>query len=541
MDTAIRDQDPNAGLDAMIIGAGVAGMYQLYRLRELGMRVRVFEAGSDVGGTWYWCRYPGARFDSESWSYGYSFSEEVLSEWSWPEHFSAQPDTLRYLNFVADKFDFRRDIQFNSRMTAARFDDAASTWTITLESGEQVTAPLLITALGPLSAFTMPNIPGVGDFAGPAHHTARWPKEGVDLAGKRVGIIGTGATAIQTIQTIAKEVGHLTVFQRSPNWAAPLHNAPITAEEQKKIKASFSEIYERCRQTVACFIHNPDPRNTLDVTPEEREAFWEKLYSEPGFGIWIGNFKDVLIDERANVLMTEFATRKIRERVKDPKVADLLTPKNHGFGTRRLPLESGYYEAYNQDNVLLVDINATPIDRIAAQGIRTSDQDYEFDVLIYATGFDGVTGPYDRIDIRGVGGRRLVEEWKSMPRTLYGMQIEGYPNLFPILGPHTARGNIPRNIEEVVDWQTGLIRHMRENGLRRVEPRPEAVDPWIEKVNQASANLLSSKIPSWQTGVNRNVEGRSEPRVLGYNGGAVRYRRMIEKQAAEGYPEFRFG
>ena len=538
---ASEDTNPNTGLDAMIIGAGVAGMYQLYRLRELGMRVRVFEAGTDVGGTWYWCRYPGARFDSESWSYGYSFSEELLQEWDWPEHFAAQPDTLRYLNYVADKFDFRRDIQFNSRMIAAHFDDNASTWTITLESGERVTAPLMITALGPLSAFTMPNIPGVGDFKGPAHHTARWPKEGVDLKGKRVGIIGTGATAIQTIQTIAKDVGHLTVFQRTPNWAAPLHNTKITPDEQKKIKASFPEIYERCRQTVACFIHNPDPRNTLDVSPEEREAFWEKLYSEPGFGIWIGNFKDVLTDERANALMTEYATKKIRQRVKDPRIADLLTPKNHGFGTRRLPLESGYYEAYNQDNVLLVDINETPIERITPKGIQTTDTEYEFDVLIYATGFDGVTGPYDRIDIRGVGGRCLKDEWKTMPRTLFGMQVEGYPNMFMILGPHTARGNIPRNIEEVVEWQTGLIKHMRDNGLRRAEPRPEAVGPWIDKVNEASANLLMSKIPSWQTGVNRNVEGRQTPRVLGYNGGAVRYRRMIEKQATDGYPEFLFG
>lgn len=535
------DTNPNTGLDAMIIGAGVAGMYQLYRLRELGMRVRVFEAGTDVGGTWYWCRYPGARFDSESWSYGYSFSEELLQEWDWPEHFSAQPDTLRYLEYVADKFNFRRDIQFNSRMIAARFDDDAGTWTITLESGEQVTAPLMITALGPLSAFTMPNIPGVPDFKGPAYHTARWPKEPVDLKGKRVGIIGTGATAIQTIQTIAKDVGHLTVFQRTPNWAAPLHNTKITPEEQKKIKATFPEIYERCRQTVACFIHNPDPRNTLDVSPEEREAFWEKLYSEPGFGIWIGNFKDVLTDEHANALMTEYATKKILQRVKDPKIAKLLTPITHGFGTRRLPLESGYYEVYNQDNVLLVDINKTPIERITPKGVQTTGQEYEFDLMIYATGFDGVTGPYDRIDIRGTGRRRLKDEWVEMPRTLYGMQVEGYPNMFMILGPHTARGNIPRNIEEVVEWQTGLIKHMRENGLTRAEPRPEAVGPWIDKVNEASANLLMTKIPSWQTGVNRNVEGRQVPRVLGYNGGAVRYRRMIEKQAAEGYPEFLFG
>ena len=533
--------DTHGDFDAIIIGAGVAGMYQLYRLRELGMRVRVLEAGSDVGGTWYWCRYPGARFDSESWSYGYSFSEELLQEWSWPEHFAAQPDTLRYLNYVADKFDFRRDIQFNSRVVAAHFDDAESRWTVTVESGEQVSAPLMITALGPLSAFTLPNIPGRDSYQGPAFHTARWPHEPVDFKGKRVGIIGTGATAIQTIQTIAKDVEHLTVFQRTPNWAAPLHNTKITDEEQQKIKASFPEIYERCRQTVACFIHNPDPRKTLDVSPQEREAFWEKLYSEPGFGIWIGNFKDMMTDEKANALATEFVAKKIRQRVKDPQIADLLTPKNHGFGTRRLPLESGYYEVYNQDNVLLVDINKTPIERITPEGIKTSDQEYAFDLMIYATGFDGVTGPYDRIDIRGSGGRCLKDEWIDMPRTLLGMQTEGYPNMFMILGPHTARGNIPRNIEEVVEWQTDLIKYMREHDLTRVEPRGEAVEDWIAVVNEASAGLLSSKISSWQTGVNRNVEGRNVPRVLGYNGGAVRYRGMIEKEATEGYPDFRFG
>ena len=532
------DPDRLGHFDAIIIGAGVAGMYQLYRLRELGMRVRVLEAGSDVGGTWYWCRYPGARFDSESWSYGYSFSEELLQEWSWPEHFAAQPDTLRYLNYVADKFDFRRDIQFNSRVVAAHFDDAASRWTVTVENGEHVSAPMMITALGPLSAFTLPNIPGRNSYRGPAFHTARWPHEPVNFKGKRVGIIGTGATAIQTIQTIAKDVEHLTVFQRTPNWAAPLHNSKITDEEQKKIKASFPEIYERCRQTVACFIHNPDPRKTLDVSPQEREAFWEKLYSEPGFGIWIGNFKDMMTDEKANALATEFATKKIRQRVKNPKIADLLTPKNHGFGTRRLPLESGYYEAYNQDNVLLVDINKTPIERITPEGIKTTDQEYAFDLMIYATGFDGVTGPYDRIDIRGSGGRCLKDEWVDMPRTLLGMQTEGYPNMFMILGPHTARGNIPRNIEEVVDWNTGLIRYMKENKLTRVEPRKAAVDDWAEQLEKASSKLLSASVGSWQTGVNQNVEGRNVPRILGYNGGTYRYRKLGNAVAEGGYKEF---
>ena len=527
--------------EAIIIGAGIAGMYQLYRLRELGMRVRVFEAGSDVGGTWYWNRYPGARFDSESWSYGYSFSEELLQEWNWPEHFAAQPDTLRYLNYVADKFDLRRDIQFHSRVVAAHFDDATDLWTVTLENGEQARARFLITALGPLSAYTLPNIPGRDSFQGPAFHTARWPREPVSLAGKRVGIIGTGATGIQIIQTIAKEVGHLTVFQRTPNWTAPLHNRPITPEEMQRIKASYSEIFDRCRQTDTCFIHQADPRSALKVSPEEREAFWEKLYAEPGFGIWVGNFRDVLTDPRANALASEFMARKIRERVKDPKTAEKLIPKNHGFGTRRLPLESGYYEVYNQDNVRLVDINETPIERITLKGIRTSDAEYEFDLLIYATGFDGVTGPYDRIDIRGPGGRRLKNDWAAMPRTFLGMQAEGFPNLLMVLGPHTARGNIPRNIEEIVDWLTGLIRHMRAHGLRRVAPRPGAVADWVAHVEEAASRLLFSQVNSWQTGVNRNVEGRDVRRTLGYYGGAVAYRRKIEAVAAGGYQEFEFG
>ena len=536
---------PSFEPEAIIIGAGIAGLYQLYRLRELGMRVQVFEAGSDVGGTWYWNRYPGARFDSESWSYGYSFSEELLQEWEWPEHFAAQPDTLRYLNHVADKFDLRRHIRFDCRVVAAHFDDASGSWTITLDSGERASAPLLITALGPLSAYTLPNIPGRDSFAGRAFHTARWPREPVDLRGRKVGIIGTGATAIQVIQTIARDVGHLTVFQRTPNWAAPLHNRRITAEEQVRIKASYPEIFARCRETATCFIHQTDPRNALDVSAEEREAFWEKLYGEPGFGIWVGNFADVLTDQRANDLASAFMARKIRQRVKDPATAEKLIPRNHGFGTRRLPLESGYYEVYNQNNVRLVDLNETPIERITPRGILTGGaagpEEHAFDVLIYATGFDGVTGPYDRIDIRGPGGRSLKDDWRSTPRTFLGVQAEGFPNMLMVLGPHTARGNIPRNIEEIVDWITGLIRHMRRHGLGRVEPRAEAVEDWGRHVEEAAAGLLFSQVNSWQTGINRNVEGRDAVRrTLGYYGGAVPYRRRSEEVAAGGYREFIF-
>ena len=352
----------------------MSGLYQLYRLREQGLRVRVFEAGTDVGGTWYWNRYPGARFDSESYSYGYSFSKELLQEWDWSEHFAGQPETLRYLNYVADKFDLRRDIQFRSRVAAAAYDEDTRSWTITLEDGSRFSSRFLITAIGPLSTPTLPRIEGRDDFKGASFHTARWPKEPVDFAGKRVAVIGTGATGIQTIQTIAGQVGHLTVFQRTANWAAPLHNGKIDAETQAKIKAGYPEIFARCQETFACFMHTPDPRGAFEVSDEEREANYEKLYGERGFGIWVGNFNDILIDRKANATISDFVARKIRERVKNQAVAEKLIPKNHGFGTRRLPLETFYYEVYNQDNVELVDIKETPIERITAKGIKTSDE-----------------------------------------------------------------------------------------------------------------------------------------------------------------------
>ena len=527
--------------DAVVIGGGISGMYVAYRLRELGLSFRVFEAGSDVGGTWYWCRYPGARFDSESWSYGYFFDKDLLQEWNWKEHFSPQPDTLEYLNLVADKHDIRRDITFNTRVTAAEFDDEANQWTVTFEDGGQARGTFLITCLGILSTPTLPDIPGRDDFEGQAFHTARWPHEPVSFEGKRVGVVGSGATAIQAIPEIARTAEQLTVFQRHPNWAAPLHNSPITPNEQKDIKARYDEIYARCYETASCFIHAPDPRSALDATPEEREAFWEKLYSEPGFGIYAGNYHDVQTDERANALVTEFIARKIRERVKDPVVAEKLIPKDHGFALRRLPLETGYFEAYNRPNVRLVDLLETPIERITATGARVAGEDIELDILVYATGFDAVTGGYDKIDISGSGGRRLREEWREdPPKTFLGVINEGFPNLLMVMGPHTSRGNIPRHIEKVVDFNVGIIRFMREKGYTRVEARPEEVENWLAQVNEANEGRLAGKVPGWQTGVNANVPGRQNLRVLGYYGGAVRYRELTEEVAAGGFKEFAF-
>ncbi|MGY4477700.1 flavin-containing monooxygenase [Bradyrhizobium sp. USDA 3364] len=527
--------------DVIIIGAGLSGMYQLYRLRELGLSARVFEAGTGVGGTWYWNRYPGARFDSESYSYGYSFSKELLEEWEWSEHFAGQPETLRYCNYVADKFDLRRDIQFESRVTSAIYQDETRSWQITLESGAQHTCRFLITAIGPLSTPTLPRVEGLDDFRGQSFHTARWPKEKVDFTGKRVAVIGTGATGIQTIQTIAGEVGHLTVFQRTANWAAPLHNGKIDSETQAKIKAGYPEIFARCKETFACFVHTPDPRGAFEVSNEEREAFYEKLYGERGFGIWQGNFRDILIDRAANATISDFVARKIRARVKDQAVAEKLIPKNHGFGTRRLPLETFYYEVYNRDNVELVDIKDKPIERITPEGIRTSDKDHAFDIIIYATGFDAITGSFDKIDICGAGGARLKEKWTHGPETYLGLMVDGFPNMMMLMGPHTALGNIPRSIEYSVDWVTGLLRFAQEKGLTFLDATPEGTAGWTDHVKTLGVGLLSNEVDSWMTGINRNVEGKQTRIVARYSGSAPAYRERCDAVAAKGYVELRLG
>src|ERR1700730_475889 len=536
---AATDTTPAADFDAIIIGAGMSGMYQLYRLRELGMRVRVFEAGTGVGGTWYWNRYPGARFDSESYTYGYSFSKELLQEWNWSEHFAGQPETQAYLNLVADKFDLRRDIQFKSRVAAASWEEETRNWHVTLQDGSRFRTRFLITAIGPLSAPTMPRIEGVDEFQGQSFHTARWPHEPVDFAGKRVAVIGTGATGVQTIQTIAGSVGHLTVVQRTPNWCAPLHNGKIDAETQARIKAGYPEMFARCQETFACFIHTPDSRGAFEVSDEEREAFYEKLYAERGFGIWQGNFRDILTDREANATISDFVARKIRGRVRDQKVAEKLIPKNHGFGTRRLPLETFYYEVYNRDNVELVDITETPIERITPAGIKTSAKEYAFDIIIYATGFDAITGSFDKIDFHGLGGVLLKDKWKSGPETYLGLMVHQFPNMLMLMGPHTALGNIPRSTECSVDWTAGLIRLAQQKGLTLLEATEAGVEAWTDHVKALGMWLLSNEVDSWMTGINRNVEGKTRRIVARYSGSAPAYRARCDEVAARGYDELR--
>src|SRR2546428_695699 len=521
--------------DAIVIGAGVSGLYQLYRLRELGLRVRVFETGTGVGGTWYWNRYPGARFDSESWTYGYSFSQELLEEWDWEEHFAAQPETERYLNYVADKFDLRRDIQFRSRVTAAHYQEDTRSWDVTLEDGRRYSARFLVTAVGVLSAATMPTILGVATFQGQSCHTHDWPKEPVRFEGKRVAVIGTGATGVQTITEVAKTAGHLTVVQRTPQWCAPLHNATIGKEEMHRIRANYAEIFARCQATYGCFIHATDPRATSEVTPEEREAFWEKLYGEPGFGIWMGNFRDILVDREANKLISDFLARKIRQRVTDPAVAEKLIPNNHGFGTRRGPLESGHFEVYNQPNVTLVDLTETPIERITPTGITTSDAAYACDIIIYATGFDAITGAFDRIDICDDAGVSLKEKWQDGPQTFLGILVDGFPNLLMVMGPHAGLGNFPRAAEYSADWVTGLIRFARDRGLTRIEATAAGANARTDHVLAASAGLLVTEVHSLMTGLNRNVEGKQVRRIMRYSGGHPAFRARCDAVAADGY------
>ncbi len=528
-----KPQDEIEKYDAIVIGAGVTGLYQLHCLRGLGFSVRVFEDGSGVGGTWYWNRYPGARFDSESYTYGYSFSKELLQEWEWKEHFSGQPENERYLNYVADKFDLKRDIQFNARVTSAVYDDENSCWEIQTADGLRTRGQFLITAVGLLSAHYVPEFEGLETFRGRWCHTSRWPKEGMDLAGKRVGVVGTGATGVQLITEIAKEVDHLTVFQRTANYCAPLRNGPISPEMQREIKANYPEIFRKCNETPGSFMHEFDPRSALEVSPEERLEQYERLWAEPGFKKWLANFHDVMLPGEANEDYAEFVRSKIRERVKDPVVAEKLVPKDHMFGSKRLPCESGYYEVFNQDNVLLVDVREAPIHRITPKGLETADAEYELDVIIFATGYDAVTGSLTRIDIRGEGGQSLEDKFAQGPRTYLGIQSAGFPNLFTINA--ASVGNFVRAAEPLVDWVTDCITYIREHDFARISPAPQAEEAWTRHVNEDGAKTLRTQADSWYVGA--NIPGKARALLTSPDPAPV-MRAKREKVAANGYEGF---
>ena len=520
--------------DAIVIGAGVAGLYQLHLLRKMGLSVRTFEDAGGVGGTWFWNRYPGCRFDSESETYGYSFSEELLQEWDWKEHFSGQPENERYLNLVADKFELRKYIQLNSRVSSAVYDENAHQWEVQIEGGQRARAQFLIGAVGILSANYTPPFEGIDDFKGESFHTSRWPKEKVDLTGKRVGCIGTGATAIQLIPIVGEEADHLTVFQRTPNYAAPLRNGEVDPQIQNEWKASYPEIHKRLRETPAGFRHDFDPRSALEVSEEERLALFEELWAQPGFTKWLGNFQDIMTNREANETFAEFVRNKIRERVTDPEVAELLVPKDHPFGSKRIPLETYYYEAYNRDNVKLVSIRNNPIERITEKGVKLEDgAEYEFDILIYATGFDAISGPLTRINIRGEGGQTFKDKWADGPRSYLGLQTAGFPNFF--IATNTAFCNYTVCAETIVEWIANCIGHLREKNLVSIAPTLEAEEAWVEHANELGAQTLLSDANSWFMGA--NIPGKKRA-ILLYANTAPAYRQKCDDVAANGYEGF---
>jgi cation diffusion facilitator CzcD-associated flavoprotein CzcO len=524
--------------DAIIVGAGFSGLYQLHLLRDrLGLSVRLLEAADGIGGTWYWNRYPGARCDSESYYYCYSFSRELLQEWEWTERYPEHQEIRRYLDHVADRFGLRSDIQLGTRVTGAVFDDAASRWTVTTQVGERFEAQFLITAVGCLSTANVPSIPGLESFAGEWYHTGRWPHEGVDFAGRRVGLIGTGSTGIQAAPVIADQAAHLTVFQRTANYSVPARNGPMDAEFKAWVKANYDEIHRKARASTNGHPFDVSERSALDVSPEEREAIYEAAWKRGGLRFRAA-FRDLLLDKAANETASEFIRAKIRSIVEDPEIAAKLTPTDHFFATKRPPIDTDYFETFNRDNVLLVDLKASPIEAIVPHGVCTRDATYPLDIIVFATGFDALTGPLLALNIRGIGGVELKDVWAAGPRTYLGLQTPGFPNLFTITGPGSPSvlSNMPVAIEQHVEWITQCIAHLRSEGLSRIEATPEATEGWVAHVKEAAdATLLPMASSSWYLGA--NVPGK--PRVfMPYAGGMAHYRSICDAVASKGYDGF---
>ncbi len=525
--------------DAIIVGAGFSGLYQLYLLRDrLGLSVRVLDAADGVGGTWYWNRYPGARCDSESYYYSYSFSEELEQEWEWTERYPEQPEILRYLNHVADRFGLRPDIQLDTKVTGARFDRDTQRWLVTTAAGEAFSAQFLITAVGCLSTANLPAVPGIESFGGQAFHTGLWPHAGVDFAGKRVGLIGTGSTGIQAAPVIAASAKQLVVFQRTANYSVPARNGPMDGEAQRRIKATYADIRRMSRDSPNGHPWEIAPEGALEVSEAERLARYEAAWTLGGLRFRAA-FRDILSNPAANETAAEFIRGKISQIVRDPAVAERLTPRDHPFAAKRPPIDTAYFETFNRDNVLLVDVRAAPIQAIVAHGVQTSEATYELDVIVFATGFDAMTGPLLALNIEGEGGRSLRQAWAAGPRSYLGLQIPGFPNLFTITGPGSPSvlTNMPTAIEQHADWIAGCIADMRQRGLRRIETTEAASEAWVEEVNRAAdATLLPMASSSWYLGA--NVPGK--PRVfMPYAGGMARYAALCQDVAEDGYRGFR--
>ena len=522
--------------DAVIVGAWFAGLYMLHRLRGLGFSARVYEAGSGVGGTWFWNRYPGARCDVESVEYSYSFDEELEREWQWTERYASQPEILRYLNHVAERFDLKRDIRFETRVTAAIFDETANRWNIQTDRGDRVTAQFCVMATGCLSAAQVPDYKGLETFQGKWYHTGHWPHEGVDFTGQRVGVIGTGSSAIQSIPIIAGQASHLFVFQRTPNFSVPAHNGPLSPEVIQDWKVNHAEYRHRVQTQPFAILLERSEKSALEVSPEERQCEYEQRWRHGGIAL-LGAFADLIVNKEANDTAAEFVRSKIRGIVRDPAVAERLLPKDYPVGTKRLCIDTGYYATFNRDNVTLVDVRATPIEEITPTGLQTSDAEYTLDSIVFAIGFDAMTGALRNIDIHGRTGAALNEKWSQGPRTYLGLMVSGFPNLFTITGPGSPSvlSNMVVSIEQHVDWIADCLAYMREHQFASIEATRNAEDEWVAHVADIGNSTLFPLANSWYVGA--NVPGK--PRVfMPYIGGFPVYRQKCDEVAARGYEGF---
>ena len=535
-----RTSEP-ATFDAIVVGAGVGGLRAIHRLRKLDLKVRAFEAGGGVGGTWYWNRYPGCRCDVESLEYSYSFSDELQQEWHWPERYGTQPEILRYIDHVADRFDLRRDIEFNTRVKQAVFDSDTNTWTVTTDKGTAVTARFCVMATGNLSTPRTPNYPGLQSFKGKWYHTGLWPHEGVDFTGLRVGVIGTGSSGVQSIPIIAKQAKHLYVFQRTANFSLPARNAPMNRDKESAHKAHYPERRRAAFDTPFGIAGYPAPvKSALDATEEERLCAYEAKWAEGGSISFLYSFTDLLINGESNETASEFVRRKIRATLKDPKTAELLCPNDHPIGTKRLILDTDYYETYNRDNVTLVDIRSRPIEEITSTELRTADIDYALDAIVFATGFDAMTGAMKEIDIHTDAGMSIREKWEHGPRTYLGIMIAGFPNLFMITGPQSpgVKSQMILACEQHVDWIADCIQYLRDHAFSRIEAEEDAEDAWVRHNNEVADRTLYPLANSWYVGA--NIPGK--PRVfMPYVGGVAAYKNKCDEIAASGYEGFRMG
>lgn len=529
--------EPIRHCDAVIVGAGIAGLYMLHRLRTLGLATQVFEEGGDVGGTWYWNRYPGARCDVESIDYSYSFSPELEQEWEWTERYPSQPEILRYLDHVAERFDLRRDIQFRTRVTAAVFDEPTNRWRVRTDAGDLVSAQFCIMATGCLSVPKLPEVDGLESFRGRCYHTGRWPQEGVDFTGQRVGVIGTGSSGIQSIPIFAEQAAHLTVFQRTANYSMPAWNRPLDRDAQRALKANYREYRQLARDSYVGVPMELPTESALEVDPEERTSKYQAGWEAGGLFGLATTYLDIRSDQAANDTAAEFIRSKVRDIVDDPAVAERLAPKDHPFGTKRPCVDTDYYATYNRDNVSLVDLRESPITAITPSGIRTADDDYECDSIVFATGFDAMTGALLSMDVRGRNGLDLREKWVDGPRSYLGLGISGFPNLFIITGPGSPSvlSNMMVSIEQHIEWITDCVEFVRDRGIEAIEATADAEEDWVEHVNELASGTLYPKADSWYIGA--NIPGK--PRVfMPYVGGVGTYRQKCDEVAERGYEGF---